>query len=170
MPVRNKFCACKFPYIFWQSFAGLIVLPKQYNHNNFDEFIMYKLQLNRFESFRRFENLQKYRYILGNIDRVFRDFSWFVPNFALHINNIDWEDFWLFTDLFRRLVYFIKEYLATPWRVAVKYCHFWAFSCLASSSYESPGNEVGYLSLFCYIPVQLLLVPSRAYPLSHTHL
>jgi hypothetical protein len=26
--------------------------------------------------------------------------------------------------LFRRLVYFIKHYLATPWRVAVKYCHF----------------------------------------------
>jgi hypothetical protein len=26
--------------------------------------------------------------------------------------------------LFRRLVYFIKEYLATPWRVAVKYYHF----------------------------------------------
>jgi hypothetical protein len=48
------------------------------------------------------ENLQKYRYILENID--FTDFSWFVPNFALHINNIDWEVFWLVTDLFRRLV------------------------------------------------------------------
>jgi hypothetical protein len=53
--------------------------------------------------------------------------------------------------LFRRLVYFIKEYLATPWRVAIKYCHFlgstWptqtrASSCLASSSHWNPGNEV----------------------------
>jgi hypothetical protein len=26
------------------SHEGLIVLPKQYNHNNFDEFILYKLQ------------------------------------------------------------------------------------------------------------------------------
>jgi hypothetical protein len=70
-------------------------------------------------------NLQKYRYILENIDGDFRDFSWFVPNFALHINNIDWEVFWLFIcfeDLY--IWYFIKKYLATPWRVAVKYCHF----------------------------------------------
>jgi hypothetical protein len=42
------------------------------------------------------ENLQKYRYILENIDGVFIDFSEFVPNFALHINNIDREVFWLF--------------------------------------------------------------------------
>jgi hypothetical protein len=42
------------------------------------------------------ENLQKYRYILENIDGIFIDFSWFVPNFALHINNIDWKVFWLF--------------------------------------------------------------------------
>jgi hypothetical protein len=42
------------------------------------------------------ENLQKYRYILENIDGIFIDFSWFVPNFAIHINNIDWEIFWLF--------------------------------------------------------------------------
>jgi hypothetical protein len=32
------------------------------------------------------ENVQKYRYILENIDWVFIDFSCFVPNFALHIN------------------------------------------------------------------------------------
>jgi hypothetical protein len=30
------------------------------------------------------ENLQKYRYILENIDGVFRDFGGFVPNFATH--------------------------------------------------------------------------------------
>jgi hypothetical protein len=70
------------------------------------------------------ENLQKYRYILENIDGVFRYFSWFVPNFALHINIIDRLRSLLAVYLFRRLVYFINEYLATPWRVAVKYCHF----------------------------------------------
>ena len=38
-------------YNFLTSFAGLIVLPKQYSHNNFDEFILCKLQLSRLESF-----------------------------------------------------------------------------------------------------------------------
>jgi hypothetical protein len=85
---------------------------------------------------------------------LFIDFSWFVPNFALHINWYRLRSL-LAIYLFRRLVYFIKEYIATPWRVAVKYCHFsgrhvtgpdqgfLVARIVQSSSHWSPGNEVG---------------------------
>ena len=47
MPIGDIFYAN--PHIFsdkvskFSLFTGLIVLPKQYNHNNFDECILYKL-------------------------------------------------------------------------------------------------------------------------------
>jgi hypothetical protein len=109
------------------------------------------------------ENLQKYRYILENIDGVFIDYSWFVPNFAQHINWYRLRSL-LAIYLFRRLVYFIKEYLATPWRVAVKYCHFLGRhvtgpSCLASSSHWSPRIEVDWTGLKLNIPFDTCFVP-----------
>jgi hypothetical protein len=96
------------------------------------------------------ENLQKYRYILENIDGVFRYFSWFVPNFAIHklYRSIE-KCFGCLVFFVSKICIFQLEYFATPWRVPVKYAHItWptqtrAFSSLRSSLSESPGNEIG---------------------------
>jgi hypothetical protein len=81
---------------------------------------------------------------------VFIDFSWFVPNFALHINNIDWEIFWLFIcfeDLYislKNISPLLDEWLSNT---AIFWVDTWpaqprASSSLPSSSHWSPGNEV----------------------------
>jgi hypothetical protein len=82
------------------------------------------------------ENLQKYRYVFRTSTGS-SEISADSCQTSLHINN--WEIFWLFICFEARLVYFIKEYLATPWRVAVKYCHF--------SGSHVTGPDQGFLIL-----------------------